>query len=151
VLIREEELRFSKEYLEACEKAKNFDKIIELTVELQQKVLKEFGLNENRGLDVLNNARFEFKNDPEMNDLTVYMRQDRSANGNISEKVDETAPDVALLTLQGEPTTLQQYIKSLKSQEPKPSSVFQYFEWYTSSAESFKEPRPIVILSGSLT
>ena len=52
--------------------------IRDVTKKLQRQALEEYGITDERGAIVLNNARFEFKDDPEMNQLTVYMRQDRS-------------------------------------------------------------------------
>jgi len=135
ILIREEELRFSREYLEGCDAAqedKDLAKIRDLTVGIQRQVLEEFGIDWKKGLTVLNNVRYTYQDDPEMNKLTVYLRQDRSTLGTLGGNLAET-PDAALLTLQGEPTSLHQYLKSLRS----------------TAAEG--EPRPVVILSGSLT
>jgi len=147
VLIREEELRFSLEYLKGCDKAqkhKDLSKIRDLTVGIQCKALKEFGIDPTKGgLNVLNNARYTYKDDPEMNTLTVYMRQDRSTEGNLRSKTNQLSPNVALLNLQGEPTSLHHYLKTL----PILSATKKEEE----DGEKKETCRPVVILSGSLT
>jgi hypothetical protein len=128
ILIREDELRYSKEYLEKYDQAqqqKSLGRIRDITTEIQNQALKEFGYWDMRGITVLNNARFEYKDDPEMNKLTVYMRYDHSTEGDIAQQ--KVAPDAALVTLTGQQTTLRSYLASLT---PK---------------------LPVVILSGSLT
>ena len=48
-------------------------------------------------LNDLHNARFEYKDDPEMNSITVYQRQDKSREGSL--KVGYDAPDAPLLQI----------------------------------------------------
>lgn len=64
ILIREDELRYSKEYLEKYDKAqqeKSLGRIRDVTLEIQNQALKEFGYWDMRGITVLNNARHEYK------------------------------------------------------------------------------------------
>ncbi len=51
------------------------------------------------------------RDDPEMNKLTVYMRCDHSTEGDIAKQ--KMAPDAALVTLNGEQTSLTSYLTSL--------------------------------------
>jgi len=64
ILIREDELRHSREYLEKCDQAqqeKNLSKIRDATLEIQKQALNEFGYSDMRGITALNNARFVYK------------------------------------------------------------------------------------------
>lgn len=104
VLRREDELRFSPEYQARYSESERLEHIRDVTVELQKQALREHGLDEEHGLVVLQNARFEFKvsvgwlgcfrvqfrartaghasqDDPEMDKLTVYFRLDTCRRG----------------------------------------------------------------------
>lgn len=64
ILQREDELRYSREYLEKYDKAqqqKSLGRIRDVTLEIQNQALKEFGYWDMRGITVLNNARFQYK------------------------------------------------------------------------------------------
>ena len=50
-------------------------------------------------LNALHNARYDYRNDPEINKLTVYQREDRSRAGTL--KRGDPAPNPLVLDLQG--------------------------------------------------
>jgi len=83
-------------------------------ISLFKQALLEHGITDPRGQIVLQNARFTFKDDPTMNQLTVYMRQDRSTAGTLFCGAD--APDANLCTLEGKKVTFHQYMKQISSQ-----------------------------------
>lgn len=122
MLMREEELRNSKQYHETISLHDDLEWIRDVTVKLQTQVLKEFGYHET-GLSTmdgrmnLNNARAVYLNDPEMNSITVYQRRDRSREGDL--KVGSAVPNVKLSTLSGEPVLLHDYIAKLPNGENK--------------------------------
>jgi len=79
---REEELRMGTEYHDKISEKDDVKWIRDVTVALQEQVLAEFGYGKEY-LVVLRNARYQYRNDPEMNQITVYQRCDRSKDGDI--------------------------------------------------------------------
>jgi len=124
ILIREDELRSSEEYQQEWTQNDDLTWIRDVAIRIQQRALAEHGITDTRGLTVLQNARFKYKDDPTMNSLTVYMREDRSKKGNL--RSGDEIPDSPLFTLEGISTTLHKYIKQLPN-------------------------LPLIILSGSIT
>jgi len=116
ILIREDELRASEEIQEAYSQKDDLGWFRDVTNRLQNRVLEEFGITDPRGKIVLNNARFEYKDDPSMNKLTVYMREDKSRKGHLNK--GDLAPDCQLLTDDGKETTLFKYMESLNNSLP---------------------------------
>jgi len=111
VLIREDQLRASEEFQKEYSKDDNLEWLRDVTLRIQMEALSEYGIVDPRGLIVLRNARFKFKEDPSMNNLTVYMRQDRSKRGTLN--FHDMAPDSSLCCLDGTDTTLFDYMKSI--------------------------------------
>jgi len=102
ILIREDELRASEEYQTKYNQQDSLQWFKDVTQEIQFRAMRECGIIELElysALIVLNNARFEFKDDPEMNQLTVYMRLDRSRRGDL--KKDDKMPNVPLIAGDG--------------------------------------------------
>lgn len=118
MLKREEELRSSKEYHEKISKHDDLAWIRDVTVNIQMQVLTEFGYANTSGMTALNYARVQYKDDPEMNKITVYQRQDRSRLGDLS--VGSELPNVRLCTMDGEETTLHDYIKKIQGDSKRP-------------------------------
>lgn len=118
MLKREEELRMSKQYHEKISMHDDLAWIRDVTIDIQKQVLREFGYNNTAGMTALNYARVQYNDDPEMNKITVYQRQDRSRLGNLS--VDSDLPNVRLCTLDGEDTTLHEYIKKIQGNSGRP-------------------------------
>jgi len=116
ILIREDELRYSEEYQNDLTINDDLTWIRNVTEKIQMRALEENGITDPRGLIVLRNARFKYRNDPSMNKLTVYMRQDRSTRGNLYN--GSPAPDARLCTLDGKNITLFEYIRSLGGNLP---------------------------------
>ncbi|KAK3236200.1 hypothetical protein CYMTET_53645 [Cymbomonas tetramitiformis] len=60
-----------------------------------------------QALIALHNARFQYAQDPTVNAITVYQRQNRSRQGTL--RLGDAAPDVPLFTTEDEPTSLAKY------------------------------------------
>jgi len=80
------------------------EKLAIITTELQERAIKEFipldkirALGMTQYLRALRNARFQYVNDDEMNQLTVYQRHDKSERGNHGIGLD--APNITLLDI----------------------------------------------------
>jgi len=112
ILKREDVLRFSDEIQQQYTMAGEDIKQIEaVTIDLQKKALAEFGFTDPEALVALHNVRFYYQTDPEINQITVYMRKDRCISGNLYNGC--SAPNTKLLSLKGEPTTLFEYKNSI--------------------------------------
>jgi len=130
VLINEDKLRASPEYQSKYNENDNLSWFEQVTTDIQLQALRECGVTDlTNGLFVLRNARVEFKDDPEMNQLTVYMREDRSRLGDLRENMP--VPNVPLQTLDGETVMLKDYYDSLQ--------------------RSDFPPRPLIIVAGSVS
>jgi len=66
----------------------------------------------------LNYARHQYRDDPEMNNITVYQRRDRSREGFLG--VGYALPHVVLSTLDGEEISLHDYIKKIQGDSGRP-------------------------------
>eukprot|EP00035_Acanthoeca_spectabilis_P027279 m.466002 g.466002 ORF g.466002 m.466002 type:complete len:200 (-) comp24808_c0_seq1:614-1213(-) len=82
-----------------------------LTAVLGQARLLELG-GVSEALIALHNTRFAWQADPEVNQLTVYQRQDKSTHGNLSP--GDPAPDTALLRLNPDATTDSTSVRALE-------------------------------------
>jgi len=131
VLIKEDELRFSEKYQELYSQD-DLHSLRNVTRMIQQEALASEGITNPEGMVVLNNARFVYQHDPEMNRLTVYMREDRSRKGDL--KKGFKIVDANLRALNGTSVTLLDYLSSIRANK-----------------EEKERERPIVILAGSVT
>jgi len=129
ILIREDELRASPEMQERYSAYDSLNWIKTVTEQIQEMALHEFGFSDPEGGVVLNNARFVYKDDPEMNQLTIYMREDKSRRGDLL--VGDMYPNANLKRLDGSPISLHDYISSIRGALPS--------------------SRPLVLLAGSVT
>jgi len=112
ILKREDILRFSDEVQQQYTMAgENLKQIESVTADLQKKALAEFGFTDPEALIALHNVRFYYQNDPEINQLTVYMRKDRCIAGKLYNGCN--APNTTLFSLNGEKTTLFDYKNSI--------------------------------------
>jgi len=119
ILIREDELRASQTWQDEYSKEDNLRWFEEVTYRIQLQALMDNGISEGRlnvGICALKSARFMYKDDPDMNQLTVYMRHDRSRKGSLQQGDD--TPNVPLHTIEGTPIMLHDYIKNLNSKKP---------------------------------
>lgn len=110
ILKREDELRASEQYQNKYSEQDRLFWFMNVTDEIQTQALRENGVaeeNMNDALVVLRNARWEYRNDPEVNRLTIYMREDNSRAGNLKE--GDPIPNVPLMTRKFKPTTLESY------------------------------------------
>jgi len=119
ILKREDELRHSQEYQNEYTKSDDLGWLRDVTTKIQERALAEYGITDSQGLIVLRNARFQYKDDPSINQLTVYMRQDRSRLGDL--KYHDLAPDANLFTLENNQITFLQYLDSLPK---RPNVIF---------------------------
>jgi len=111
ILLREDELRASEEFQEEYTKSDSLPWLRDVTAKIQERALSEHGITDPRGLIALRNARYQYKHDPTMNTLTVYMRHDRSTSGTLG--FGDEAPNANLCGLDGNPITLFEFIDNL--------------------------------------
>jgi len=116
ILKREDQLRASPFYQIEYAKKDSLRWIRDVTKRIQKQALEEHGIVNGDGLSYLNSARFKYKNDPEVNRLTVYMREDRSRAGEL--QLLEKAPDASLRRLDGSSTSLYEYISLFACNRP---------------------------------
>ena len=130
ILEEEERLRFSPEYQQAVTEDDSLENIKEQTYRIQYQALKKGGVAENDlddALVVLHNARWDYRDDPEMNRITVYMREDVSKRGDLQDS--QQIVDVPLVDLKGNKINLLELLHS---------------------KEVFPDPKlPFVVLAGS--
>jgi len=87
IMIREEELRMSEVIQQQYTDSDDLTHLRDVTIALQRQALIENGIDISEideALSVLHNARFMYKNDPDMNNITVYQRMDRSREGDVT-------------------------------------------------------------------
>jgi hypothetical protein len=81
-------------------------------LKIQEQALREHGFEEEeklkQALSELHTARYRYRTNPEVNNLTVYMREDKSKKGTL--KKDQILPQVTLCQLDGKKTTLYEHI-----------------------------------------
>jgi len=90
----------------------------DVTLEIQTRALLESGLDKENikmALEMLWSTRGQYNDDPDVNQLTIYQRKDRSRAGALAPGGD--MPNVPLQTLAGSETDLKTYCKSLKNPE----------------------------------
>lgn len=112
ILIRENELRLSRQYHELISQQESLAWIRDTTVMLQIQALSEHGYSGQAALRALQAARVTYLNDNEMNKLTVYQRMDRSREGDLVN--NSPLPNVTLSYLDGTTTTLRGYLDKRK-------------------------------------
>jgi len=114
VLELEDKYRSSPEYQAKYSEKDELSWYRDVTLEIQKRALLETGLNEDEisiGLSELWEARGRWQWDPEVNQLTVYQRKDRSRRGELYESSD--VPEVSLATMSHELTSLHAYCASV--------------------------------------
>jgi len=115
ILILEDQMRGSHFYQEKYSQSDNLIWFRDVTKEIQEKALRDNGIPEEdleKGLKVLNNARYDYRDDPEMNRLTIYMREDNSKAGFLFQGCDVV--DVPLLDMDMNEVNLKEYYNSLQ-------------------------------------
>jgi len=126
IYILEDQYRSSKEYQDKYNEKDDLNWFQKVTLELQRRVLLETGILDRdilmteeekekcikSGLEELWSSRQFIQNNPEFNQLTVYLREDRSRMGGLMK--NETIPDVAISDRNGNTTTMCDYYKSLQ-------------------------------------
>jgi len=74
-------------------------------------------------LNVLHNARFMYQHDPDMNNITIYQRKDRSREGNVEMGLP-IKEDITVYDLESKQVNLHQYVKDLVANDPLPVIIF---------------------------
>jgi len=126
ILQREEELRASLEIQNQYTESDDLAHLRDVTIELQKRALRENGIKEEhlqQALNILHSARFTYQHDPEMNNITIYQRKDRSREGNVQMGLP-IFDDIVVYNLEGKPVVLKRYIDELLSQNPLPVLIF---------------------------
>jgi len=124
ILILEDELRASEHWQNQYSCSDNLKWFKSVTHQIQSRALIDNGFEDvlERGINALNRARYEYRDDPSMNKLTVYMRHDRSKMGHL--QPGDPVPNVPLLTIDGKSIKFHDYINSLKSSNGKDKPLF---------------------------
>jgi hypothetical protein len=124
VLKKENELRLSDKYQEKYSKRDDLDWLVAVTTELQREALRSVDepLDTEVGLEGLQTARGKWKDDPEVQSIPLYIRFDRSHNGEL--KQGDPIPNCTLHNLQ----------------DSKEMSLFD-----------FVHDKPLVLVAGSVT
>jgi len=145
ILIHEDKLRASPEVQALYSQSDDLGWIRDVTLQVQNLALKEYGITDPKGLIALNNARFEYLDDPEMNNLTVYQRMDNSRQGKLLDGA--ILPDVPLATLDGKEVTLYQYLDMLYAKRTSEEECEG-----SDASEGFPPAqRPILVTAGSIS
>jgi len=84
-MIREEELRMSEEIQQKYTESDDLAHLRDVTLALQKQAIIESGITlpMSDALNILHSARFVHQHDPDMNNITIYQRMDRSREGNV--------------------------------------------------------------------
>jgi len=111
LLKREDEMRHSPEIQMLYDKGWKEEGIPPTTIEInmQKQLLKEFGLDPEVGLPIFQSYRSIYENDPDIKDLALYIKYDRSGAGSL--RVGDNMPDVQLSTLDGQSVKLSDFVK----------------------------------------
>jgi len=110
LLKREDEMRHSqeiqKQYDEGWAKYGIPPTSIEET--MQKNLLLEFGIDPDVGLPIFWSYRSIYGDDPDIRDIALYIKYDRSGEGNL--RVGNSMPNVSLFTLDTKPIKLANYL-----------------------------------------
>jgi len=126
IMMREEELRMSEEIQQKYTDSDNLEHLRNVTINLQRRALLENGIIEDQmeeALNVLHNARFMYQHDPDMNNITIYQRKDRSREGNVEMGLP-IKEDITVYDLESKQVNLHQYVKDLVANDPLPVIIF---------------------------
>jgi len=116
---------YSDEFQNKYSESDRCDHFADVTTEIQIRALKENGIEEkdiNEALVALRNVRFDYSNDPEISNYSVYMRLDHCFEGSL--KVGSYATDVELCTLEGKSILFSEWKKLNQSETNRPLVVF---------------------------
>ena len=97
MLKKEEELRFSKEYIDECTRVKDIpNEWLNVTSRLQEKVVELFGyksdLQKIIALQSLRSAQYLYPNDINFQKTSVYVRNNLAKKGSL--KIDDKIPNI---------------------------------------------------------
>ena len=110
MLLRENELRLSDEYQQRfCEAEKSsFPSWLDVTDELQRRVIREFNLDEEMD-DALLCLRCATQMYPDLKNIPLYIRYNRAREGDL--QLGDVVPDVPVVQLDGHESQLLDGLK----------------------------------------
>jgi hypothetical protein len=117
MLVREETLRFSKEYLEDCDRIGGLFGYLRATANLQENVVKSFGFKGEMlpiALNILRRASTIYPNEKKFTETQVYCRNNKKAKACKFRAGDKGNLDIKLHDLDGKGTSLKDLIHPKK-------------------------------------
>jgi len=104
LVIREEEIRMSKEYQEECTKVKDIPNgWLDVTRKMQEKLVSDFGFvgepTHTIACNMLRRARYIFPENKIFTTVPVYVRQNKANDGTLN--IGDDPPDIKLHNLDG--------------------------------------------------
>jgi len=124
-MIREEELRMSEEIQQKYTESDDLAHLRDVTLALQKQAIIESGITlpMSDALNIIHSARFVHQHDPDMNNITIYQRMDRSREGNVEMGL-KIFDDIYVYDLDSNRINLKKYITDLLAKEPLPIVIF---------------------------
>ena len=109
MLQREEQIRFSQDYINKCSKVANIPNAwLEITDKMQKELVKEFGyfdkLSNTLAVNVLRKAMYIYPNDHEIKNSVVHFRENIAKQGTYN--VGDLVKDINLHTINFHKTNL---------------------------------------------
>lgn len=126
VLKREEELRFSKEFQEEYSLEDTCQHIEQVTNKIQGRALLENGISYQdlqSALIALRNVRYDYKNDPDLCNLSIYVRADHAKQGDLREG-DKVYDIKSLVSLDNEVLSLSEWREKNQKDSSRPLVLF---------------------------
>lgn len=101
MIIREEEIRMSKEYQDECSKVKDVvNGWLDVTAKMQSELVKEFGFTDEVSSDIavnmLRRARYLYPDNNIFKTVPVYVRENKANEGKLKE--NDECPNIQLFT-----------------------------------------------------
>jgi len=111
LLKREDEMRHSPEIQRLYDEGWEKEGIPSTSIEenMQKQLLSEFGIDPEVGLPIFQSYRSIWEDDPDIRNLALYIKYDRSGLGTLRE--GNLMPDVTLSTMEGQIVKLSNYLK----------------------------------------
>jgi len=108
MLKREDELRKSDQTMALYSESDEWRHLINVTIGIQKQVLQEFGYSDD-ALTEFHIQRAQYQKDPEICNLAVYIKYDKSSKGTLKEG-SSIPKNIQLFDLQGQQTTLSNFL-----------------------------------------
>lgn len=119
MLKREEEIRLSDEYINLCSLVSNeIDGWLKVTESIQKMVCYEFGytntLDNLLAINYLRSAQYIYPEDPKINMTSLYIRNNKSQDLNLTMKIGDKVPNINIIDLYNNENSLYKLINNNK-------------------------------------